>query len=264
MTLTVRLADPALDYPGIAELLSQKSNEPITVAELRDEDIPRVAGKILKRWVAMDTENQLSGYGMVVKYPSEPADLFHLVNLVNPARCGQGIDSQLLAVLLNFIREHPAAGRVMTEIRADDKAALGFANKHGFTVDHHVFDSRLEVATFDEQRFTGVLERVQQTGIQFTTLAELGNTEAAQRQVYELNRMAVFDEPASTGTFLTYENWRRLILEADWYRPVSQFLALAGEKFVGLAGIYNDPGQTDMFAAFAGVEREYRGQGIAT
>jgi RimJ/RimL family protein N-acetyltransferase len=264
MTITVRPADPTLDYPFIADLLARTGIETTSADDLRDEDIPRVAGKILKRWVAMDTENHLNGYGMVVKYPSQPADLFHLINVVDPARRNQGIGSRLLDTLLNMIREHPAAGRVMTEIRDDDPAILQFASKRGFTIDHHVFDSRLDVTAFDESRFAGVIERVEQTGIRFTTLAGLGNTEAAQRQVYELNRMAVLDEPASTGTFLTYENWRRLILDSDWYRPASQFLALDGEKFVGLAGIYNDPGQTDMFAGFAGVERQYRGRGIAT
>jgi RimJ/RimL family protein N-acetyltransferase len=131
-------------------------------------------------------------------------------------------------------------------------------------VSHHVFDSELKLAAFDETPFAGVIERLEAEGIRFITLAEAGTTEEAERGVYEANRAAVLDEPGSVGTFPTYENWRRIILESGWYRRESQFIAIEGRKYIGLAGVYNEVETPEtMFNGLTGVDRDYRGRKIA-
>jgi RimJ/RimL family protein N-acetyltransferase len=152
---------------------------------------------------------------------------------------------------------------LMTEVRDNDSDSLAYAEKRDFKVSHHVFDSQLDVAAFDDSLFAGVIETVEAGGIRFFTLADTSGEEA-ERQLYVVNRTAVLDEPGSVGTFPTYESWRSIILESNWFRQESQFIAADGEMFVGLAGVYNDPETPEtMFNGLTGVDRNYRGRNIA-
>jgi GNAT superfamily N-acetyltransferase len=230
---------------------------------LHEEEGFMLPGKIRRRWVAINEHDKVHGYGMVVKYPSEPVDLFHMQVIVDPAGRRQGIGTQLYDEAIRFAHEQ-GAGRVETEVREHDADSRSFAEKRGFSVTHHVFDSVLDVTTFDQTAFAGVVEGAEKNGIRFFTLAETGDRADAERQLYEVNRMAVLDEPGSTGTFPTYENWRKIILESSWFRAESQFIAAEGDRFIGLAGVYNEPETpTLMFNGLTGVERDYRGRGIA-
>ena len=263
MSAHLRLADPHTDFARIAELLSLEATEPTSETMLHEEERFTLPGKIGRRWIIANADDYVCGYGVVVKYPSEPADLFHMQIIVDPTVRNQGFGKQLYEEAMHFARKH-GAGRIMTEVREHDTSSRLFAEKRGFSVTHHVFDSVLDVAMFDEGAFAGVVEGIEKNGIRFFTLAESDNRMNAERKLYEINRTAVLDEPGSTGTFPTYENWRKIILEAAWYRPESQFIAADGERFIGLAGVYNEPEMpTIMFNGLTGVEREYRGQGIA-
>jgi GNAT superfamily N-acetyltransferase len=263
MHTILRAANPTTDFARIAELLSLDVTEITTEAALHEEEAFMLPGKIRRRWVVTDENDAVLAYAMVVKYPSEPTDFFNMQVIVDPAARKQGFGSRLYDTAIHFAQEQDA-GRMLTEVRENDPASLQFAEKHGFNKDHHVFDSVLELADFDEARFAGKIEAVEASGIRFFTLAETENRTEAEQKLYEVNRMAVLDEPASTGTFPVYENWRRIILEGSWYRPESQFIAADGERYIGLAGVYDEPDMPiTMFNGLTGVERDYRGRGIA-
>jgi RimJ/RimL family protein N-acetyltransferase len=263
MQTTIRLANPDADFQRIAELLSLDAVEPMTETILHEEEAFILPGKIRRRWVAASPQQEILGYGMVVKYPSEPADLFHIHVIVDPSARRQGIGSELYESVLNFAHEN-GAGRIMAEVRENDPTSRRFAEQRGFSVDHHVFDSVLALAAFDETPFAGLIEKVEASGIRFFTLADTSDRAEAERKLYEVNRKAVLDEPSSTGTFPTYENWRKIVLEGSWYRAASQFIAGDGERYIGLAGVYNEQESPEaMFNGLTGVERDYRGRGIA-
>jgi GNAT superfamily N-acetyltransferase len=260
--MTLRIAQPEADFPRIAELLSLVTTEPVTVSGLWDDENRMMPGKIRRRWVN-DDAGRINGYAMIIKYPSEPIDLFHIELVVDPAARRGGIGAGLCDTALAFAAEN-GCGRLMTEIQDNDPDSLAFGQRRGFVVSHHVFDSELKLAAFDETPFAGVIERLEAEGIRFITLAEAGATEEAERGVYEANRAAVLDEPGSVGTFPTYENWRRIILESGWYRRESQFIAVDGRKYIGLAGVYNEVETPEtMFNGLTGVDRDYRGRKIA-
>jgi GNAT superfamily N-acetyltransferase len=259
----LRTANPITDFARIAELLSLDAIEITTEAALHEEEGFMLPGKIRRRWVITDENDKVQGYAMVVKYPSEPPDFFNMHVIVDPEVRHQRLGTQLYETAIGFAQEQ-GAGRMVTEVRENDPSSLQFAEKHGFNKDHHVFDSVLELANFDEALFAGKIEAVEASGIRFFTLADEENRAEAERKLYEVNRMAVLDEPASTGTFPVYENWRRIILEGAWYRPESQFIAADRDRYIGLAGVYNEPDMPEtMFNGLTGVERDYRGRGIA-
>ncbi len=260
--MLLREVNAEQDFSRIAELLSLVSNEAVTAGALWDDERRIVPGKIRQRWV-MEIDGQIMGYAMVVKYPSEPADLFHLELVTDAVARRQGVGGGLYTTAEAFARER-GMGRLMTEVRDDDPDSLAFAARRDFEISHQTFDSVLDVAAFDDSVFAGVVEGLESEGIRFFTLAAAGADEAAERSLYEINRTAVLDEPGSVGTFPTYENWRRIILEAGWFRRESQFIAADGERFIGLAGVYNEvETPRAMFNGLTGIDPAYRGRKIA-
>lgn len=262
----LRRAKADTDYVRISALLSLISDEPITAEGLIDDDQFMLPGKIRERWVAVDAGDQVLGFGMLVKYPSQPPEIFHMELVVDPSTRQHGIGTQLLRQI-----EHIAlgfgCGRMITEVPDDDPAAHAFSTKNGFQIHSHIFGSQLDVTAFDTHKFDGIIEQVQAQGIRFTTLAEEGDTEEARRKLYALNRMAVLDEAGDEALFKaypTYDNWCRIVLGSRSYRPASQFIAAIGEEYIGLAGIYNEPETPHtLFNGYTGVIAEYRGQHIA-
>ena len=65
-----------------------------------------------------------------------------------------------------------------------------------------------------------------------------GNTEKAQYKLFELNAATARDNPSSDGTYKqTFENFKKKIVQAHWFRSDGQLLAIDGERFVGLGAV---------------------------
>jgi hypothetical protein len=73
----------------------------------------------------------------------------------------------------------------MDWVHEDAPDALRFAQKRGFQMEFHAFESTIDLTTFDEKRFAPLLERVH--GFRFFSLAEAGITEENKRKLYEVN-----------------------------------------------------------------------------
>lgn len=263
--MNLRLAVPSRDFPRIASLLTSISPEPVTVADLEEDEARTMTGKHWRRWVVEDSASGVMGYAMVIRYPSQPPGWMNMELVVDAAYRRQGAGTMLYEAALGYAREHGAATLVV-EVNDREPDGRRFAEQRGFHRSHHVLDAVLDLTAFDmsDVDHAETIARAELAGIRFTTLAALGKTEPVLRQLYDLNRMAVLDEPGSSGGFPAYENWLRIVVNARWYRAESQFIALDGDTLVGLAGVYNDPDHPQtMFNGLTGVRPEYRRRGIA-
>lgn len=259
--VVIRPANPETDFPRIAELLTQTEIESITAELVHEDENRQVAGKIRRRLVAVTDAQQIVGYAYTVHYPSQPTGLFHLVVAVEPGFRGLGAGAALYQEIAHFAQGQGAT-QLKAEVREHDPDSRRFAEARGFILDYYVFESALDLATFDESRFDGLIEAVEATGLRFFTLADEGNLPEAQRKLYEINRIAVLDDP-SEGSIAAYEVWRKLIVEASWFKPEGQFIAADGDRYVGLAGAWYQGNPDAMEQGLTGVDRAYRGRKIA-
>jgi GNAT superfamily N-acetyltransferase len=103
-----------------------------------------------------------------------------------------------------------------------------------------------------------------QHGICITTLAELGpDNEEILRRLHRLDIETTRDVPMSDEfTDMPYEEWTKQLLDAPALTPESVWIALDGERQVGLAYLARR-GERAGSNWFTGVDREYRGKGIA-
>lgn len=256
--------NPQSDFPHIAELRNLVDPEPVTAEQLQEWEQQIPQGQIRHRVVAVDEEGQMVGFNDTGWDPWMQPGLFDLRVLVHPAWRQQGIGALLYDDALQFSRAHGATkfqGRVRDH--ADD--GLRFARQRGFAIDRHVFESTLDLTTFDERRQSGAVEAAGAAGIRFFTLADVGNTPEAQRRLYDLNARVSMDVPGSESfqSFMPFEVFQAAVCAASWYRPDGEIIAAAGDAWIGLAAVGYFERTQSMYNMITGVDRAYRGQGLA-
>jgi GNAT superfamily N-acetyltransferase len=174
-----------------------------------------------------------------------------------------GIGTRLLDDAVAFIRTQNAT-HIESEVWDNCAICLQFAERHGFSIERHTFESRLDLNTFEESRFAGTIEAVEASGIRFFTLADLGNTHEAQQKLYEINRLCAADNPSNEGwSFPPFEAFCKQIIGASWFRADGQIIAVDGDRWIGLAAVSYYEDTNTMHNAFTGVDRAYRGHKIA-
>lgn len=261
--LSFRLADPASeDYAYFAALITQVERRPITGDTLRSWDVGKIEGDISRRYAAV-VDDHIVGYGLINKAAITHYEQFMLWLTVDAAHRRKGYGGQLYTWLAEQAREL-GAEQLISECRDDDPESLAFAERRGFAIRRHVFDSQLDLAAFDPDPLLPIVDAVKKQGIRFTSLAAEGNTEAAQRKLFELNTVTASDNPSSDGQERnTFENFEAKVLGAAWFRADGQILAVDGERFAGLGAVGIESDGVTAFNAFTGVDRAYRGRKIA-
>ncbi len=262
MHATVR---PLAEYDAerTAVLINEGASEPATIETIRERlrGDGRPASDVW-RLGAFDGDTQI-GYGHAVRSAWTPAGLYWLHIAVAPPQRRRGIGSHLYAALLDHVRAHGAT-TLRGEAREAEPASLAFAKHLGFAIDRHIFESTLDLATFDDRAFAGTVERVEGDGIRFLTLADLHDTPDARRRLYELERTVARDIPGgSEASTRPYEAFLKEVCDSPHYLPDGEIVAAEGDAWLGLAGICGTATPGGFYNGLTGVLPGYRGRGIA-
>lgn len=262
MSTRVRAADLATDAERIAELISEAETEPVSGEQVREWDRRRPEGRIVGRAVAADLRGAIVGYGSAVHETWHEPDEFGLWVVVDRARRGAGAGAALYRELERFAHRHGGT-RLRSETRDNCPEGLRFAQRRGYAIERHHFESRLDLASFDEAPFVGALSAAEARGIRFASLADLGDTADVRRRLYEVNRATALDIPGYGRRFAPFEDFSQFVFGASWYRPEGQILAIDGERFVGLAAVAYFADNRSAYNNMTGILGEYRGRGMA-
>jgi GNAT superfamily N-acetyltransferase len=262
MPIHLRPFIPTTDIPRLAELMSAVETAPTTAEMLHEWEANAPAGQLHRRMIAHTAEGQIVGYSQIQHQPWMPPGEYYLWLLVDPAWQQQTIGQTLYDDALAFLATQQAT-TIKSKVRDDMPGWLHFAQQRGFSIDRHLFESTLDLAYFDETPLAGTIEAIEATGIRFLTLADLGNSEATLRCLYDFNRRTAADMPGSDGAFPTFEEFRTFVFDASWYRPDGQLIAADGDTWVAIATVGAFPHDNSMYNAYTSVERAYRGRRIA-
>ena len=234
--ITLRELDTEYDFAFLAELLNKVRLQTTTAELLRESEEKVHAGQIRQTLVAQTAEKSFAGYCLVTHRPSAKAGRLYLDVAVDPAWRGQGLGTRLYDNALAFAL---AQGAVILDADVYDNCplCLQFAEKRGFAIDRHLFESSLDLRTFDPRAFDGLVQAVEASGIRLFSLADAGDTEAIRRQLYDVNRRAALDDPASHGTFPSYEEFSGFVFTASWFQAEGQILAADGDEIIGLSAV---------------------------
>ena len=256
MTAVVRAVDPDRDWEAVAGLLTRHGPERVEAGELAEEHLRIVEGKLLRRFVA-ERDGVVVGTAVCIRYPSQPAGLYHVHVVADPE--GGGVGSLLARRLEQELVAEPVE-ELWVDVREDRPRGLEFAARHGFEEQRRQLKAILDLAGWKDESGAGAVDRVEALGVRLLSFAETAGDEGALRALYEVNRVAALDDPSSAGGFPSYETWTELVPGSGSFDPAGQILAELDARIVGLAAV----GRSGSAAwnAITGVLPEHRGKGI--
>ena len=260
--MNIRPARIETDLPGIVSVINPYENHTMTVDRLRAQFQNSPPERMIQRLVAVDESDTVTGYSYISHPVGAPDHHFYAWVGVDPAQRGRGTGSTLWEASLAYLQEKGAA-RLASEVLEIEPGSLAFAQRRGFTVDRHHYDSVLDLATFDDTPFQPTIAALEAQGIRFCSLADFPGTPETQRKFYELNLAVVMDIPGENWDFAMYPKFfEEYIVGASWFKPENQLLAVDGEEMVGLASVRLFPERQSAYNATTGVIRAYRGRDI--
>ena len=260
---TIRPATEA-DASAVADLINRDYPEPATVAQVRERIRGSSGSREVTRLVATSDAGAVIGYGHMLRDDWMEPGLFWGHVVVDPEVRRQGVGSLLHGEVMAWARERGGA-TFRGEARESMPEGLPFAARHGYQIDRHIFESVLDLATFDERQFVSALDAVRAAGVRFFSLADLGDTLDARRRLYEVERVVALDIPGgSESATRPFEIFLREVCDPAHYRPETQLVAADGDTWIGLAGVLDYPANRSMYNGITGVLPAYRGRGIAT
>lgn len=261
MTVTIRAAVPQQDFEAVAALLSICENEPVSQAQLLENNRQPPVGGMVQQFVA-EADQRIVGYATVFRHSWMTDGRFFVKVWVFPAERHHGIGGQLYNTVVAAARSHGGSS-FDSNLFDNEPDSLRFAETRGFRTIRHLFESAIDLTQFDASRFEGVLAQVQASGIRLFTLAEVGNTPENLRKLWEVNYAVYQDDPGATEAFPNFDDFQKLTSEASWFNPAGQFLAADGEQYVGLGALRHNAENKSCHNMMTGVLRPYRGRKIA-
>jgi len=259
MAWTIRSATPA-DVPAVVPVLNAAlpPADRITEESLRFDDGMVRPDEAFTRLVAL--EGGIVAAGQVQNSHTRPRHRFMLTLAVHPASRRRGIGTELERRLRGFAAA--SGGTELTAIiRADDEISRHFLVPRGYREAYQRFEMELDVAGFDWRRFEGWKGRL--GPLRLTTMADLGATEDNLRRLFEVSMVLSRDVPHPEGApEFTMEDFQKFA-QMPGFRLDGLFLALDGDRIVGMSGVWMREGQP-AYTYFTGVDRDYRGRGLAT
>jgi mycothiol synthase len=235
--------------------------------EIRRDDAQHPDYVKWARWV-VDRNGTTVGY---CDY-EQPTHVYHprrfeLTIMVDPTHYLEGIGGMLYKLLMSELTAFDPES-VGEWAREDMRYRTGFFERRGFVPNMRMWTSTLDLKTFEPKRFAHATPAVEGQGIQLKSLAELGPWDPEVRQrLYDLWREAGNDVPIPAGeerTEISYEMW---LERSERHRsnlwPEGYFVAVDGERYVGLSQLWLSPVPDTLRTGLTGVRRAYRRRGIA-
>ncbi|GHO69608.1 N-acetyltransferase [Ktedonobacter sp. SOSP1-52] len=266
MDIRLRTLNPDQDYPRLADLLSTTEFEPVSPDMLLARQQSAPPAQVQHTTLAISTQNSVLGFSQILHNPWVHRGQFWISIVVDPAWRRRGIGSALYDHALAFL-DTQEANLLITQVRDNSAPGLEFALHRGFTLTSYTLESWLYLSDFDDARFHDFPERLQASGIQFFTLADIEATNEHQRWLYDLHRR-IYETGSNSAhkkrvSISSFHDFQRMLFLAPWFRPEGQFIAADGERWVGTATVGHYINCNSMHNTFTGVERAYRGRGIA-
>jgi GNAT superfamily N-acetyltransferase len=249
------------DDERIVAILNQIAPMPTTVEHFRWQEGRREKDEPFTRLMAEDEEGRVVGYGFAHKPKTLPGRWWGVRAVVDPSLRGRGAGRALYDAVSRVAIEADAV-RLDANVRDNDPYSLGFAERRGFAIEHHMFESTLDVTTFDLSHWQEDWAKPMEHGIEIARFGKNRSEEAIQ-QLYQLSSALFHDMPGTEHMSVPpFHQWRSWVVDGPDSDLDGAFVALDGDRYVGVSGCTFRKG-SDAYTWFTGTLPEYRGKGIA-
>ncbi|PYE49465.1 GNAT family N-acetyltransferase [Deinococcus yavapaiensis] len=257
---TLRDAHPD-DLAAYVAILNTDETEPYTPqAFAESERFPRQIASYFQRLVLEDADGNVQGTAVLFTNAMRPG-VFITHPVVAPDARGRGYGEALLTRVLDLALAQ-GAHTLEVSVRDVNPEGRAWAERRGFALHFHRFESTLDLTTFDEAAHADVERRVADAGITFEDMRTLGSDEANWSRLYDFRNDRVAETPDYRGMpRMPVEQVRRIMRESPMVRPEWIVLATRGQEWLGLSVMASLP--HGAYNAITGVAPEARGMGVA-
>jgi GNAT superfamily N-acetyltransferase len=262
---SLRPLDLERDAAAVAALFTWEDQFTWTAQDFIGNVVRFPVGKPMLRLVA-ELDGEVVGYGRNCLVAPNPKGSFVAQALVAPQAQGLGVGTALLAELEAFARQE-GAQRQTGLVRERFPEAKAMLERRGYRALTLYYESVTDPRTFDPAPFKGLFEELRAKGYRVKALSDLPESDATDRALHAAMLEADHDAPfMDYFGFLGYEDYRQMVMGAQWYDRRGVSVALYGDEIVGLSSINRGSVEFtgEMFIEFTGVTRAHRGNGLAT
>lgn len=263
-SITLRPADIALDFAQMAGLFTLEQDEPTSETGLI-EDYETTRARVLRLMVAEDDQGQLLGFNWLTRTADDPQEA-NLYVIVVPDQRHQGVGRRLVEDAEQAGRSAQVS-RLLVRTRDTCHEYRAFAESLGYQELRHSIGMMLDLTGFDDRPYQATIDRLRAEGYLFTNMEALGNTEEAQRKLYQLNDSASAETPGSEGIhpWNSFEDFRTSVCGSNWYRPAGQMVVIESNsgQWVSMSAITRFDGVDYAYNLFTGTDSRYRGRKLA-
>ena len=229
----------------------------------------------LHQRVMVEIDETTVGVGLYSQsaWSHQPGKYFIYCGIDPNFRC-RGIGSALYDFILKKLDEIGDATLLTSNTREDKPDGIRFLEKRGFVQTIREPISRLDVTAFDDSRFAGARQRLNDVNIKLCTVAEMQESDPnCWRKVYELDWSITQDIPSPHPvTKPEYNAYVSQITDArQGHHPEAFIIGVAPSSedehgdYIGLSILQtNEANPTKLHTDVTGVLRSYRRMGIAT
>ena len=225
-----------IENKAVAEIQSVAwSNCLNSVAMWNRTDSLRDPRSLVQRFVAVD-QGDIVGLAVLMEPEHTIAQGKYGFSIaVRPDQQGKGIGGAIYRRMMSVLEGRPVLSLV-TGTSENNHNAIRFLQRYGFRQSMRDPIASLDLADFDATPFAGIWERMARQGIQVLPL-----TRAAlrfpdwQRRIWELDWELKQDLRSIVKMARSpFEQYQRSVLGRSYFNPASWFVALDGEKWVGI------------------------------
>ncbi|MGE5673929.1 MAG: N-acetyltransferase family protein [Mycobacterium leprae] len=259
MSFTIRPFVPA-DYEATAHTGTLAYEFPLDVEQMRYDDEHRDP-RCKHAWWSAEVDGQLvGGAGYFQFLGSYHPRKFVLDGWVSPAYQGSGIGRALFETVMAGLEPFEPLS-VRASAREHMPWSIRFLTQRGFTEAMRSWESVIDLTGFTPTLYG----ETPPPGVTIASYAALRQTEPdLERRVYDLVTTTRLDMPSHQPlTTMEFEAWREKILSDPYFMPEAYFIAIQGDRYVGLSTLWRTAEQGKLHTGFTGVRRECRGGGIA-
>jgi RimJ/RimL family protein N-acetyltransferase len=262
ISVLLRAPDPADDFGWIAALINSVDVEPTGVNELTEWYQHKLPDDIHLR-VAENASGERLGFHCLYRYNAGDGLRYKFYLIVEPEYQRQGAGTALYDHLEGLARS-TGFSAITTNILDNDPSSRRFAEKRGFIQKSHDIQMVLDLAVFNNKSQTDYISALKSKGFHFTTMAEVGNGEEAQRKLYALNNSVSATQPGHDGVSAwgSFEDFQRTVCQMGWYKPAGQFVVIDSSTgdWAAMSAITRFENADHAYNLFTGVDPRYRGR----
>lgn len=219
------------------------------------------AGAFMERYL-LYSDNELIAATSLKQDLNKSSVVGIIVNMVIEPEY-QHLEKILFTELLKKAQKHKP-DYYKTSVRENWQHELDFYLQNGFVEIERMWESWLDLSSFDPKAFDWAEPKALANGISFKTLADFEDNEASQRMIYDLVSELLADVPHGEELEIwPFELWLERFWKGNLRIDESMFLAFDGKQAVGLSMLLKGRAADAMGTGLTGVKKNYRRKGIA-